>query len=313
LFFGLEGLCDKKTASAMKRSFTSERGAALCMKQCLEQIEAGRVQTRTTDNLEGPHELRIGLRRLRTALGLFRRAVDAPRTRELAEHAKWLGQEVGKTRDLEVVLYEIFEPALGDSGGNRGEHPFLRACRADAARERSRLRKLLGGSRVRQFLVGLQDYITHRGWLLHDDITQTERLAKPLGELASAALNDRWKKVTGKAKQLEHQSVTQSHELRKELKKLRYSIEFLAPLYSARRVSPFLKRLKALQTAYGDWNDAAIARRRFEAMIAQDMAELGDLSPVADVMEKLQARAAAKIANAARLWGKLQSSDKPWG
>lgn len=291
---------------------TSEKGAALCISACLAQIEAGCAATLTTDDLEGPHELRIGLRRLRTALGLFRRAIDAPQTRELAEQAKWLGQEVGKTRDLEVVLFEIFEPALGDGSANRGGHPFLRACRTDADRERSRLRKLLAGSRARKFLIGLQDYVTHRGWLLPDDISQTERLAKPLGDLAAAALSDRWKKVTGKAKHLELLSVVQSHELRKELKKLRYSVEFLAPLYPARRVAPFLKRLKALQTAYGDWNDAAIARRVFEAMMVRDMSELGDLRPVADVMEDLQARAAEKIANAARLWGKLHSSGKPW-
>jgi triphosphatase len=312
LCFALATLFRNRTVSDVKRSFTSERGAAIWIAACVTQIEAGVQRTLSSDDLEGPHEVRIGLRKLRAALGLFRPAIDAPRSRELSEQAKWLGQEVGKTRDLEVVLYQIFEPALGNDGDTGRRHPFLRVFRSRADSERGRLRDLLGGERVQQFLAGISAYVTHRGWLLPDDITQTERLAMPLGELARLALRDRWKKTVRKAKHLEHQSVRQSHELRKEMKKLRYSIEFLAPLYPARRVSPFVNRLKALQTDYGDWNDAAIAKRLFEAVIAQDMAELGDLASVVDVIENLQAGAAAKMANAARHWHKLQLSDKPW-
>ena len=58
-------------------------------------------------------------------------------------------------------------------------------------------------------------------------------------------------------------NVDQRHELRKELKKLRYAAEFLSPLFPAKRVDPFLKRLKKLQTVFGDLNDAATVKAMF--------------------------------------------------
>lgn len=296
----------------MKQSFTAERGAAICLKACVDQIEAGCAKVMATDDLNGPHGLRIGLRRLRTALRLFRHTLDGPRTRALAEQAKWLGQEVGKTRDLEVVLFEIFEPAVLKDGGDTGTHPLLQAVRVAQKRERSRLRKLLGGQRASRFLTGLQAYVAHRGWLLPDDIGQTERLAKPLGDVGRRALKDRWKITILKAGDLERLSVTESHELRKEMKKLRYSVDFLAPLYPAERVEPFVKRLKSLQTVFGSWNDAAVAKRIFEAAIGQDKPEQSDQEVIARAVDDLQVQAAAKLASAQENWRKLLACKTPW-
>ena len=49
------------------------------------------------------------------------------------------------------------------------------------------------------------------------------------------------------------------HELRKELKKLRYAADMLASIYPRKRVSAYLKALKALQDGFGSLNDAAMA------------------------------------------------------
>lgn len=296
----------------MKRSFTAEKGAAICIQACLEQIEAGRIRSLTTDDLGGPHQLRIGLRRLRTALGLFRDAIECPQSHALAEQAKWLGQQVGKTRDLEVVLYEIFETALVGKSGDEIMHPFLEGVRATRDQERTHLRKLLDGKRVASFLIALQTFVAQRGWLLREDISQTERLATPVYALGSIALQRCWKKTKRRAKNLNRLSVVESHQFRKDMKKLRYSVGFLASLYPARRVLPFLKRLNSLQTIYGNWNDAAIANKVFEAQIAQNFTQKDTLSAVVDVLEKLKEQAAARLAKAGKHWRALQKSGKPW-
>jgi CHAD domain-containing protein len=86
----------------------------------------------------------------------------------------------------------------------------------------------------------------------------------PLEELAPRALARRWKAVARKARGLEGLDVAARHELRKELKKLRYASEFLAPVYPGKRTDRFLKRLKDLQDIFGELNDAALA----EAVLA---------------------------------------------
>ena len=65
---------------------------------------------------------------------------------------------------------------------------------------------------------------------------------------SAAALNKRWKKVSKAAQGLETLTAEQRHALRKELKKLRYAVESFAPLFPSKRVDPFLKGLKRLQT-----------------------------------------------------------------
>lgn len=55
--------------------------------------------------------------------------------------------------------------------------------------------------------------------------SQTERLAAPVSWLAHAALDKRWKKVGKRARGFDRLDVDGRHELRKELKKLRYAME----------------------------------------------------------------------------------------
>ena len=49
------------------------------------------------------------------------------------------------------------------------------------------------------------------------------------------------------------------HELRKELKKLRYTVDMLAPLYGGGRMRSYLRALKELQDSFGSMNDAVMA------------------------------------------------------
>ena len=49
------------------------------------------------------------------------------------------------------------------------------------------------------------------------------------------------------------------HELRKELKKLRYTVDMLGSLYPGGRTRAYLRALKDLQDSFGSMNDAVMA------------------------------------------------------
>lgn len=296
----------------MKHSLTCERAAAFCIGVCRAQIEASRAQTLSSDDPEGPHNLRIGLRRLRTALDLFGPAIAAPRTRALAQEAKWLGQEVGRTRDLEVLHSEILAPRLGTSVGLPAVQGFLAVLQALAEQERTGLKDLLRSSRADRFVTDLQGFFAHRQWLLPDDIAQTERLARPVGMLAGPALRKCWKRARSRAKHLRRLSETARHDLRKDLKKLRYGVEFLVPLFPDRSVGAFGKRLRTLQSVLGTWNDAAMARRIVETSLAPQLEAAGFPAEVADIVAGLQTAAAHGMPKAEKCWRSLRRSQKPW-
>ena len=60
-----------------------------------------------TDDPEGAHQLRIGLRRLRSALRVFRSVADGPRLRELNAKAGEVAGVVGDLRDADVLIDEV--------------------------------------------------------------------------------------------------------------------------------------------------------------------------------------------------------------
>src|SRR5262249_49849242 len=62
---------------------------------------------RMIDDAEGPHQLRVGLRRLRSAFSTFAPALRSGETVRLNAEARWLGQEVGRLRDLDVLALDI--------------------------------------------------------------------------------------------------------------------------------------------------------------------------------------------------------------
>ncbi|MGO4841590.1 CHAD domain-containing protein, partial [Rhizobiaceae sp. 2RAB30] len=95
--------------------------------------------------------------------------------------------------------------------------------RREAVATRGELRALLASARCQSFLLDMVRFVETRGWLDPSDIGQTERLARPSSEFVRHALQKRWKKVAGKAEGFDTLTVEQRHELRKELKKLRYT------------------------------------------------------------------------------------------
>ena len=264
------------------------------------------------DDPEGPHQLRVGLRRLRSALSVFSPVLQSAELQRLSDEARWLGEEVGRLRDLDVRGAR--HRAQGGRGlpgrtvppGPRGR-PLTRGGRGSgtASREPNR-------ARAQAFLIDLVRFVEMRGWFAPQDFGQTERLAAPVAQLAEIALNRHWKKLGKRAHGLQTLDAVQRHELRKQAKKLRYAVEFFAPLYPTKRVEPFVKRLKALQTAFGDLNDAATVKAMFAGAGLHSAAVPEVQRALGWVAGASQVRAECRWTEANALWRNLEGTRPFW-
>src|SRR5262249_47797570 len=151
------------------------------------------VVMRQLDNPEGPHQLRVGLRRLRSAFSMFRPVLASPEMKRLGDEARWLGQEVGHLRDLDVVSGEIVRREAVTHPDEPALAAFADVLERQASEQRGELRTLIAGPRAQAFLLDLARFVETRGWLLPDDFEQTGRLAVPVGQFAEEALDKRWK------------------------------------------------------------------------------------------------------------------------
>lgn len=258
---------------ALHPAQTAEQAARDMLRECLDQIAMNVLAVRQFDDPDGPHQLRIGLRRLRSVFSVYAPVLQSAEMQRLKDEARWLGQEVGLLRDLDVVANDIVRREANAHPDEPGLSALADMLLQQGAEQREQLRKVLVAARVQAFLIDLACFVETRGWLVPHDFEQTARLATPVLDLARQFLAKRWKKLGKQAHGLATLTVEQRHELRREAKKLRYAVEFFASLFPAKRVDPFLKRLKKLQAVFGDINDAATVKTMFTQT---DMSRTGE-------------------------------------
>jgi inorganic triphosphatase YgiF len=287
-----------------------EKAAHEILRECLDHIFTNVTVVDKLDDSEGPHQLRVGLRRLRSAFSIFSSALKNSEMARLSEEARWFGQEVGRLRDLDVIVTDIVQREADRHPEELGLQELGEALGREEKALRERLRQIIKERRCQAFLIDLARFVHIREWLDRLDLDQTERLAMPVSEHAAAALNKRWKKTVKRARGFDSLNDEQRHELRKELKKLRYAVEFFFSLFPAKRVEPFLKRLKKLQNVFGELNDAAMVKATLRNGSIGGPLSAGRATGW--ILGASQARAELGWIGAKSLWRRLEETKPFW-
>jgi CHAD domain-containing protein len=257
---------------------------------------------------EPVHQLRVAVRRLRSALAIFRRATAGPDAaqifRDLGGALKALAAILGTARDWDVFL---------DGTG---------AAVAEAFAADKRITALMAAAgRKRQAAYGaLHAHLASRAWrdlALHLALLPAARPWVPpsplpeerdeYGELRTPDPHAS-KRVTAAGEDFESLPPEAMHEARKQAKQLRYACEFFAPLFPAKPVKRFLERLEDVQEALGAVNDGHVAA----ALMAQ-LAAGPDGRFAAGVVQGFVAAVSAPAARrAGKAWAKLVRQSGFW-
>ena len=189
---------------------------------------------------------------------------------------------------------------------------YHRALQIRTDARRAALRTVLTGPRCQRFLIDLARAIETEDWTRGADDDRLHVLDQPVGLLAREALASRWKKCTTRAKGIETLSLDARHALRKELKKLRYAVEFFDPLLPRKRKAHFLKRLKTLQNIFGDLNDLHMAETLFLAPGAPGAGDPNAQRALGRLLGSRTARADAAWHDARARWQDLSATKPCW-
>ncbi|WP_417687537.1 CHAD domain-containing protein [Roseibium sp.] len=287
---------------------TVEQAFRDVLRSCLEQIAANRACILDNHHPEGPHQMRIGLRRLRSAFRLFRPTLNRDTLAPLDNLAKTIAAEVGKLRDVDALKDDIVAPLADQLPDGLAIAPLqaqLATLRGQTARD---VAAYLASEEVNRFIFALAAYTETRGWLAPEMRDQTDRLAAPVKSLAGSALDRQWKKVASYGKRIEDLTIPERHEMRKALKKLRYGVEFFGGLYPKKKVKPFLKQLRRLQDIFGYLNDVAIAEKLLTVPKAR-----GAIGPVAGyAVGWHEAQSQHMWLHAREFWADASAAPKFW-
>ncbi len=234
-------------------------------------------QTDKAQQAEALHQLRVGLRRLRCALRLFRGWV-APAPESMADGARELFRRLGALRDADVLAQAI-EPALERAGAPPWQSQVCREAALDtpAGAPARRAADLLAGDDAQRFLLDLLEWrVALAGRAPEPEIAGARgSLAAhtpltPLAPLARARLR-RWRQsLLARAEDFAALDDAARHVVRLRAKRLRYALGFLAPVFARKASRRFAKRLGALQEALGELSDLDLARRLYAGQEAGD-------------------------------------------
>lgn len=213
---------------------------------CLGQLQWN-AQGAVGDDSEFIHQMRVALRRLRSALRLFRPALPADFEPAVVPSLRRLARALGEARDWDVLAETIVGPAASAFA----DDPRLAALAAAVERRRQAAR------------ADLRQALAEPGYALAVLDCQARLLrlaadpaAPALREFAARRLRRLHRKVVGLAAAARDLDPRRLHALRIGVKRLRYALEFLQPLHpdgSGKR----LRRLAALQDRLGALNDLA--------------------------------------------------------
>ncbi|MCA0199506.1 MAG: CHAD domain-containing protein [Proteobacteria bacterium] len=237
-------------------------------------------------NAEGVHQVRVGLRRFRSALSLFKAFMPENQRDWLNTEGKWLANQLGAVRDLDVLLADLEKRSRKNDESAAALGNAVRSARTHA---RTSAMNALRGPRMRRFAARVETWLSGHGWYVDD------AEIPDVGAFAREALNKRMKKIQAVAARADKLTVPERHELRIAVKKLRYSLEFLMPVLSEKRAQRANAVLKRVQDSLGHLNDLDVAERTLALVAARATpAERRLMKKAGDALKSAHRKAAAK-------------------
>ena len=271
----------------------------------LEQNVDGVLRDIDTEFL---HDLRVAVRRTRSAIKLLGGVLPADLDRHYGAEFKWLGDLTTPTRDLDVHLLG-FAPMTAQlvAASPADLEPFRAFLLRRRAREFRRLAAALRGPRFRAITDDWRKALLE----IRDAGVPGKRRRPPTAaELALSTTGRAFRRIVAHGAAITAESPPESlHDLRKRAKELRYLLEFFAPLHDPVAYRKVVGELKSLQDCLGDFQDSQVQREEIhalaDAMLAERAAPAATLLAMGEIAAKLTLSQAEARADFARRFARF--------
>jgi triphosphatase len=213
-------------------------------------------------DIEGIHQMRVAVRRLRAILSAFAPLLPDRQRRWATDELRWFADILGEARNLDVFASALMQPART---ALPAASEFERLALAAEDRRRAAhagVIKAISSTHYTEALLALMRWLDGGDWHLAGAV----ELRQPIEAIAPILLDRCRSLAVKRSKNFARQSPKKRHRLRIALKRLRYAAELLGGLYEASETRRFIQRLKRLQDDLGDANDVRVARDIVESL-----------------------------------------------
>jgi len=231
------------------------------------------------------HDMRVATRRMRAALRLFRGTLPPGRVTVLRRELRWLGNALGRVRDLDVYLMSLTAAAGHLPAGMRdGLDVYLNHVRTSRGQARRAMLRALSTKRYAQLVQSLERFLT--AGPPHEPARAVA--ARPLPRVARKLVRTRLKRVLQEGRAAGRKSTDEElHRLRIRCKRLRYACEFFQDVYGAPS-REFARRVRRLQDLLGLHQDAVVASRALGEFVTADSPPTANSSDARGAVDALR-------------------------
>lgn len=292
-------------ATSVNRNQTVEEAFQYIIQSNLASVKEWEPIAVAGEDIEGVHQMRVGLRRMRSALSVFRPAIPKKVTRSFANDMRWAAKALDRARDLDVYIADNFQ-----AKGNKHQKKMQRIAKEHREEAYSRVRGIIQRKRYLTFNREIIDWLDTKAW--RGQLSEEGRivLRRKITPFAGQVLDTHFSGVLEAGKEIEKMDSEALHRLRIECKKLRYATEFFSPLYSE-LIKDFTKHLKALQDILGILHDTAVLSGLQENLLKGNRSS--KLKHVAVKLENKRVKESEELKkNLIERWHAFTEAEHPW-
>ncbi|MBI5716060.1 MAG: CYTH and CHAD domain-containing protein [Burkholderiales bacterium] len=292
------------------------------VEECLAQVQGNEAGVIESTDAEYVHQMRIGLRRLRSALGLFKEFAAPPPA--VLAGLRWSAEQLGEARDAEVLAHETLARVAAPTGPKEleiGWPGLLAAMLAAAEAARQQAVRAVRTPRHQGWQLALMAWVCGLSSSAPQAGKAAEHTAPAAGgdapvslpAFAQRRLQRLRKRLVRDGRHLQDVDASARHDARVVAKKLRYATEMLGALQPGHRDGRGrhgrhrLRALAALQQQLGLLNDAEVAAERLTRLAARSSAQSPALAPAAAyALGWLAADAEQRVRRLGRVWRRVR-------
>ena len=248
---------------------TTSQAFATLLRHNYDHMLSWRDSARSSDDIEGVHQVRVAFRRMRSALTLFRDAVPREATDAWNGEMRWIAGELGMARDLDVFITEGLGPVAERLPLPGGERLKALAEQRRALIYQEHVVPMLDSERFARFCNDFPGWLEERSWERAKlKKKRAKRLNSGVVDYSRSLLDKQERRVLSAGTHVDRNDAAAMHRLRIECKKLRYAAEFFRPLFEGMDV--FIGHMKGLQDLLGVMNDVAVTQHLLDDLLSDN-------------------------------------------
>ncbi len=221
------------------------------------------------------HKTRVGFRRIRSQLRILKPLFKKRYLKYLRTESKKIGRTLGYVRDLDVLklnLNSFYQSRYGDENFN--PTIWQPAFDKNYKLARNNLLKTLKSEPFLEFIQFFNTFCNQTNLGIKNEDLWGEKGTSNLNSLVKTKLFDQFNKIQYYGELiLKLPEDSTFHELRIEVKRFRYTLDFFAPLLNSNPVESLINSLAILQDDLGIINDHVTAHHIIHDSIGEKLSQ----------------------------------------